>query len=149
MLSRRTLFKTIAAVGFGSAFTPRFGEAAALSHGLSVGRLSGTLQSKQSSAREPEGLISNLMAIERLENVRRNYGEFAKVVGVHMPEAQRSALAGIADEAGAALEGYREWLTANRSRFTAPYVWGKQNFEWYVKRVLMMPYDSQSTWPPR
>ena len=83
------------------------------------------------------------MAIERMENVRRNYGEFARVVGVHMPEAQRVALASVADEAGAALEGYREWLRANRPRFTAPYVWGKQNFEWYVKRVLMMPYDSQ------
>lgn len=69
MLSRRTLFKTIAAVGFGSVFTPQFGEAAALSPSLSVGRLSGTLQPKQPSAQETEGLISNLMAVERWENL--------------------------------------------------------------------------------
>lgn len=83
------------------------------------------------------------MTIERLEGVRKNYGEFARVVGPHLPEPQRSQLGPAADEAGAALEGYREWLVASRPKMTAPYLWGKKNFEWYVNRVLMMPYNSE------
>lgn len=69
MLNRRTLFKTIAAVGFGSVFASKFGEAAASSHGLSVGRLSGKVKPEQPSAQEPEELISNLMAVEQWENL--------------------------------------------------------------------------------
>lgn len=83
------------------------------------------------------------MAIERLESVRKNYGEFASVVAPHLPEPQRGQLAAAADEAGAALEGYREWLKTNRPRFKAPYAVGRKAFEWYVQRVLMMPYDSE------
>lgn len=82
------------------------------------------------------------MAIERLENVAANYAEFGQVVGQHVPDGERAALTAAAAEAGAALAGYREWLQANRPKFTASYLWGKANFEWYVKRVLMMPYDS-------
>jgi hypothetical protein len=82
------------------------------------------------------------MAVERLEGVRANYAEFARVVAPHLPEAQRAALPAAADEAGTALDTYREWLVSARPRMTAPYVWGKKNFEWYVRRVLMMPYDS-------
>ena len=82
------------------------------------------------------------MAIEQLEGVRKNYGEFASVVAPHLPEAQRGQLAPAADEAGAALEGYRDWLKTNRPRFTAPYAIGRKAFEWYVQRVLMMPYNS-------
>ena len=83
------------------------------------------------------------MAIERLEGVRGNYAELARVLAPHLPEAQRAAIGPAADEAGAALEKYRGWLVANRPGMKAPYVWGKKNFEWYTQRVLMMPYDSE------
>lgn len=83
------------------------------------------------------------MAIERIETVRKDYGEFASVVAPHLPEPQRGQLAAAADEAGAALEGYRDWLKTNRPRFNAPYAIGRKAFEWYVQRVLMMPYNSE------
>jgi hypothetical protein len=83
------------------------------------------------------------MAIERLADVRKDYDEFARVVSPHVPEAQRAQIGPAADEAGAAMEKYREWLKANRSKMTAPYTIGRKAFEWYVRRVLMMPYDSE------
>jgi hypothetical protein len=83
------------------------------------------------------------MAVERLQDVRKNYAELAAVVGPHLPEPQRGQIAAAADEAGAALEAYREWLKTNRPRFNAPYAIGRKAFEWFVQRVLMMPYDSE------
>ena len=82
------------------------------------------------------------MAIERLENVRKHYNEFARIVAPHMTEPQRSKMGPAADAAGAALEKYREWIVANRSSMTATHVIGRQAFDWYVQRVMMMPYDS-------
>lgn len=83
------------------------------------------------------------MAIERLENVRQNYGEFAKVVGQHIPEPYRSQVGPAADKAGKALEDYREWLVKNRPKFKAPYAIGREAFEWFVKNILVMPYNSE------
>ena len=60
------------------------------------------------------------MAIERLEDVRKNYNEFARIVGQHMPEPYKAQIGPAADEAGAALEKYREWIVANRAKMTAP-----------------------------
>jgi hypothetical protein len=83
------------------------------------------------------------MAIERLENVRENYAQFAKVVGQHLPEAYRSQIGPAADKAGQALENYREWLVKNRPNFKAPYAIGREAFEWHVNNVLVMPYNSE------
>jgi|GEM_PF-2600427 len=83
------------------------------------------------------------MAIERLENVRENYGEFAKVVGQYLPEPYCSKIGPAADRAAKALEEYREWLVKNRPKFKAPCAIGREAFEWYVKNVLVMPYNSE------
>ena len=83
------------------------------------------------------------MAIEKLENVRENYAQFAKVVGPHLPEAYRSQIGPAADKAGKALEDYSEWLVKNRSNFKAPYAIGREAFEWHVNNVLVMPYNSE------
>jgi hypothetical protein len=91
---------------------------------------------------EPVGGMAD-MAIERLKDVRKNYNEFARIVGPHMPEPQRARLSPAADAAGAALEKYREWIEANRSKMTANHAIGRAAFDWYVQRVMMMPYDSE------
>lgn len=82
------------------------------------------------------------VAIERLENVRGNYNEFARVVGQYLPEAQKPQIARAAEAAATALEKYRTWLIAERPRMKAPYAIGRRAFEWYVQRVMMMPYTS-------
>lgn len=83
------------------------------------------------------------MAIERLENVSNNYRKFAQVVGQHLPEPYSKQIRPAAEKAGKALEEYREWLIKNRPNFKAPYAIGKAAFEWHVKNVLVMPYNSE------
>ncbi len=82
------------------------------------------------------------MAIERLENVKNNYLKFAEVVGQHLPKPFSEQIRPAAEKAGKALEEYREWLIKNRPNFKAPYAIGKEAFEWHVKNVLVMPYNS-------
>ena len=82
------------------------------------------------------------MAVEKLENVRENYAEFARVVGPHLPGPYQSQIGPAAEKAGAALEDYRNWIQANRSDMTAPYAVGQAAFDWHVQNVLAMPYDS-------
>ena len=83
------------------------------------------------------------MAIERLENVRENYREFAKVIGQHLPAPYRNKIGPAADKAGKALEDYREWLVKHRPQMNAPFAIGREAFEWFVKNVLVMPYNSE------
>jgi hypothetical protein len=83
------------------------------------------------------------VAIERLDNVQENYQALAKVMAPHLPEGQRADVAAAAQQAGAAMQKYREWLQANRSRMTAPYAIGRPAFEWYVRNVMFMPYNSE------
>jgi hypothetical protein len=83
------------------------------------------------------------MAIERLENVRQSYAEFATVVGQHLPEPYRSQLGPAADRAGKTLEDYRQWLMEKRPQMKAPYPIGREAFEWYVRNVLAWPYNSE------
>lgn len=91
---------------------------------------------------EPVGEMADV-AIKRLENIQESYRALAKVVAPHVPEPQRAQLAPAAEQAGAAMHKYREWLQANRARMTAPVAIGRPAFEWYVRNVMFMPYDSQ------
>jgi len=42
----------------------------------------------------------------------------------------------------AAIEGYRDWLVANRGRMNASAGVGKPALDWYIRNVMLMPYDS-------
>ena len=83
------------------------------------------------------------VAIERMQNVRENYAEFAQVVSRHLPEPHASQIGPIAEQAAEALHTYRLWLQKNRPTMKESYVIGRPAFEWYVQRVMMFPYDSQ------
>ena len=82
------------------------------------------------------------VAIQRLENIQDKYRELAKVVAPHVPEAQRAALTTSTEAAGAAMHKYREWIQKNRGGMKAPLAIGRPAFEWYVRHVMFMPYDS-------
>jgi len=83
------------------------------------------------------------VAIERLDGIQKNYGELAKVVGPHLPEPYRAQIGPAAQEAGAAMQKYREWLQGNRAKMTAPFAIGRPAFEWYARNVMFMPYNSE------
>ena len=55
-------------------------------------------------------------------------------------EKHHSELAPKAKEAQAAVEGFHHWLKANQGRMTAPSGVGRENYDWYLKYVAMMPF---------
>ena len=89
---------------------------------------------------EPVGEMGDA-ALEVLTDIRPAFQEFGRVVSPHVPESHRARLVAAAEAAGAALAGYRDWITSNRARMTAPYAIGRPAFDWYVRHVLMLPYD--------
>lgn len=56
-------------------------------------------------------------------------------IAVHHPELLADAEAALN-----AVECYGEWLEANSSRMTAPAGVGKQNYNWWMKNVQLVPY---------
>jgi hypothetical protein len=91
---------------------------------------------------EPVGEMADV-AIERLDGIQKSYGELATILAPHLPEPYRAQIGPAAQEAGTAMQNYREWLQANRTKMKAPFAIGRPAFEWYVKNVMFMPYDSQ------
>jgi len=45
-----------------------------------------------------------------------------------------------AEQAKAATEDYRDWLITNKSKMTAPAGVGKENYDWWMKNVHLIPY---------
>jgi hypothetical protein len=55
---------------------------------------------------------------------------------------QQPALVADIEATKQAVESFHDWLVANRSEMTAPAGVGKENFDWYLKHVKLMPYDT-------
>jgi hypothetical protein len=81
-------------------------------------------------------------ASRRLEGVQKNYAEFARVVGQHLPEPYKSQIGPAAEKAAAALVTYKAWIDANQSKMKAPFAIGRPAFEWLTKRVAGYPYNT-------
>lgn len=47
------------------------------------------------------------------------------------------------EAAKAAVEDFHSWLTENRPQMTADAGVGQENFDWYLKQVKLLPYDSR------
>ena len=56
-------------------------------------------------------------------------------------EKHHSGLATQAKEAKFAVEGFHSWLEENLDQMNAPSGIGKENYNWYLKYVAMMPFD--------
>lgn len=91
---------------------------------------------------EPVGEMADV-AVERLDGIQNSYRELAKVLSPHVPESYRARITSAAETAGKAMADYRGWIAANRSKMTAPYAIGLPAFEWYVRYVMMMPYNAE------
>ncbi len=60
---------------------------------------------------------------------------FAVQFAEHHPE-----LVPHVEQAVAATEDFRDWLTANKGKMTAPAGVGKENYNWWMKNVHLIPY---------
>jgi hypothetical protein len=55
---------------------------------------------------------------------------------------QQPELVDAIDEAKRSVVAFHAWLVGNRPSMTAPAGVGRENFDWYLKHVKLMPYDS-------
>ncbi len=67
--------------------------------------------------------------IQLLTSIRAQFAE-------HHPELLPDV-----DAAIAATEDFRDWLVKNKSRMTAPAGIGKENYNWWMKNVHLIPYS--------
>ena len=64
------------------------------------------------------------------------YADLIEQLGEHHPE-----LLPPAREAQAAVGEFHDWLTENRDRLDKPSGLGRENYDWYLRFVAMMPFD--------
>lgn len=67
------------------------------------------------------------------------YEDFLERASEEQPELRRDIAA-----ARDAIQDYLEWLRENRSGMTAQAGVGRDNFNWYLKHVKLMPYDAEN-----
>ena len=63
------------------------------------------------------------------------YADFLQRATTQQPELQRDIAAAMKS-----VEGFHDWLTAHRSSMTGQAGVGRENFDWYLKHVKLMPY---------
>lgn len=80
------------------------------------------------------------MAMERLEDIRGAYRQFAELISAYVPQNLRGDLSRAADQAADAMEAYRAWIRENRAGMTGSVVLGKDAVEWYTQHVTGIPY---------
>lgn len=72
----------------------------------------------------------------RQKAVERNvYTQLAEDLGAHHPE-----LVDAATRAAEAADGFARWLEERLPQMTEPAGIGKENYDWYMKHVLLFPY---------
>lgn len=81
------------------------------------------------------------MVVRELQNIREKYRASAELFAEHVPQDRRDRLMAAAMQAGTALKTYREWVEANLGKMQGqPHV-GRENLEWYLKRIHFLPWS--------
>jgi hypothetical protein len=81
------------------------------------------------------------VGLRHIKDIRSQYAAGVKLLEPHFPASQRDRLKSAAEKAAADLVNYGEWIDANLSKMKGkPHV-GRQNMEWYFKRVNFCPWS--------
>jgi len=81
------------------------------------------------------------MVIRELDDIRTKYRDSAALFAQYVPAGRRDELMAAAAAAGEALRDYRRWVEANiRDMRGQPHI-GRDNLEWYLKRIHFLPWS--------
>ncbi len=81
------------------------------------------------------------VGIRHVEDIRSEYSAGVALLEPHFPRSRRPRLRSAASDAAAALADYGEWIEENLSKMQgAPNV-GRDNMEWYFRRVNFSPWN--------
>ena len=78
----------------------------------------------------------------QLKYIVKNYRKWAEITAKHFPAAEAKKLVPAALEAGKRLLEFGKWLEQNRDKMPGKYYYGKDIVDWYLKHIMLMPYDS-------
>jgi hypothetical protein len=81
------------------------------------------------------------LALRSLEWDDAYYQDLAGKISAHHPD-----LLPAVEEARKALAGYAEWIRSNQGRMTALSGVGKENYNWWLRNVWLMPYTWEECW---
>ncbi|MFQ5865726.1 MAG: DUF885 family protein [bacterium] len=76
-----------------------------------------------------------VLALHYIDEEKAIFQRLAALLAKHHPE-----LVSDAKRAEAAVEDYSKWLKENQHRMTAPAGVGKENYNWWLKNVHLIPY---------
>lgn len=81
------------------------------------------------------------VGLDEIKDIRNNFKAGVKLFEPHMPQAPRARLAASADRAANALETYGRWIETNLPAMKGHPNVGRDNLEWYMKRVNFVPWS--------
>lgn len=82
------------------------------------------------------------IAIEDIRDGRGFFTDALRELQKKASPAQRGAATVALRDALGALQAYADFLTAGKSRFHGTFAVGKAEYEWYLHRALLLPFDS-------
>ena len=82
-----------------------------------------------------------LLAIESMKDESAFYGGLAMQLAEYHPD-----LVPDAERAKAAVEDYSKWIDDNKGRMIASVGVGKENYNWWLKNVWLLPYTWEECW---
>ena len=85
------------------------------------------------------------MGLRNVEDIRGKYAAGVKLFEPHFPASHRARLKTAADKAARDLESYGKWISSNLGQMKGKPNVGKQNMEWYFKRVNLNPWSIAET----
>lgn len=81
------------------------------------------------------------IGLRRLQEIRRDFAAGARLFEPHFPESQRSRLAAVTEKAAGQLASYAGWVEASLPQMKARGGVGRENLEWFLKRVNLVPWS--------
>ena len=79
--------------------------------------------------------------IRHVQDIRDKYAAGVSLMVPHFPRSHRARLRAAATDAARALEGYGDWIEENLGKMQGQANVGKENLEWYLKRVNFAPWS--------
>ena len=101
-----------------------------------------TIQNAKENLTEPIVQFADI-ALANLEDARRKIEQTVAALNVLIPQDLQEEMTKSGENASAALEGYIDWLNANRSNMSGDFSVGREGYEYFLKYVAVVPYTPE------
>ena len=100
-----------------------------------------TLSYARKNIRDGVGVFADI-ALSDLDGIGARLDAFRHALTPLLPRESAARFNEAVKKAASALEGYRTWLTQQRSSMKGTFVIGRSNYDWFLTNIALMPYSS-------